>query len=172
MWRPIVTGLFAGDGQACDLLGGLSTATVHAAKDPWHREMVGYVGGKCSPTHPEYLWVRRGNRLALNLVDAPDARYFSTAIFVKALAFIDEYREAEKTVLVHCNQGQSRAPSIALLYLSTRVKRWSAYQEGREWFTQYLYRAYKPGRGIAAHLEQYWSFYHDRPQREKEEGLP
>lgn len=40
---------------------------LHAAKEPWHREFVGYSGRGAPKDSPEYLWALRGNRLALNL---------------------------------------------------------------------------------------------------------
>jgi hypothetical protein len=48
---------------------------VHACKEPYHRRALGYSGRAAPKTHPEYLIARRGDRLILNLVDAPDPAY-------------------------------------------------------------------------------------------------
>ncbi len=48
---------------------------VHACKEPYHRQALGYTGRAVSNTHPEYLIARRGNRLILNMVDADDPSY-------------------------------------------------------------------------------------------------
>lgn len=133
-------------------------ATVHAARDPWHRELVGYTG-RCSPTHPEYLWAQREMRLALNLVDASEARYFQPAIFQTALSFIDERLAEGYRILVHCNRGESRAPSLILLYHSTRFVHFPSFRDAARWLTL-QYPQYQPGRGIQDHLETYWHTYH------------
>jgi len=43
---------------------------VHACKDPYHRQALGYTGRAAPKEHPEYLIARRDNQLILNLVDA------------------------------------------------------------------------------------------------------
>ncbi|MBA2116847.1 hypothetical protein HOV93_40400 [Planctomycetes bacterium FF15] len=47
---------------------------VHACKDPYHRQALGYSGRDAPKSHPEYLIARREHRLILNLVDAPAPR--------------------------------------------------------------------------------------------------
>lgn len=90
---------------------------VHACKEPYHRQMLGYKGRSAPMDHPEYLFGRRGNRLILNLIDAEDPKYIPKEIINTALEFIDEALYSRHKCLVHCNQGESRAPSIGLLYL-------------------------------------------------------
>ena len=53
---------------------------VHACKEPYHRQELGYTSQGAPKNHPEYLIARRGNRLILNLVDAPDPRYIPKEI--------------------------------------------------------------------------------------------
>lgn len=52
--------------------GNAEWAIVHACKEPYHRQAVGYSGRACSKLHPEYLFAERGNRIMLNLVDVED----------------------------------------------------------------------------------------------------
>lgn len=40
-----------------------------------------------------------------------------------AVTFFDAYLNAGQKVLIHCNQGASRSPSIAMLYLATHTNR-------------------------------------------------
>ena len=49
---------------------------VHACKEPYHRKFVGYTGRACDKNHPEYLVANRGCEMAVNLVDAKEAKYF------------------------------------------------------------------------------------------------
>lgn len=42
---------------------------IHACKEPYHRQALGYTGRAAANTHPEYLIAERENRLILNLVD-------------------------------------------------------------------------------------------------------
>ena len=90
---------------------------VHAAKEPYHREAVGYRGTSPPPSHPEYLFAKREHRLMLNLIDAPVEVDIPKAIFDAALAFIYEGLASGDQLLIHCNHGVSRSASIGLLFL-------------------------------------------------------
>jgi len=134
-------------------------AVVHAAKEPFHREFVGYKTPGAPKDHPEYLYAERGNRLALNMVDAPTANYFSRELFDKALEYIDNKLKEGYKVLVHCNQGESRAPSVCLLYM---VKR--GVLKGLSWVDclqdfLVVYPYYKPGEGILEFLQANFDYY-------------
>lgn len=87
-------------------------ATVHACKEPYHRQALGYSGRGAPKTHPEYLIARRGNRLILNMVDTDNPLFFDKGMIGQALDFIAQKRSNELNVLVHCNQGKSRGPSL------------------------------------------------------------
>jgi len=88
---------------------------VRACKEPYHRQALGYSGRAAPSSHPEYLVARRGDRLVLNFVDAPDPRYVPRKLVDAALEFVHECLAEGSRVLVHCNQGESRAPTLALL---------------------------------------------------------
>ena len=106
---------------------------VHACKEPYHRQALGYSGRGAPKTHPEYLIAARPGRLILNLVDVDNVSYISPEIIDAAVAAIHENIGVAK-VLVHCNQGLSRSPSIALLYLanmSIAIVQWIIYRQFR-----------------------------------------
>ena len=133
---------------------------VHACKDPYHRHLLGYKGRGAPKEHPEYFFARRATRLYLNLVDVANPDYVAKQIIDAAIAFIDEaFREGGR-VLVHCNRGESRSPSIGLLYLATRtvVLPKAAFSEAEAHFRQ-LYPRYSPSAGMRGFLAQYWSEY-------------
>lgn len=157
--REVYKNLFCGNQwdwlTVCDRSTGQPVqgwAVVHAAKEPFHRQIVGYTTRGAPKDHPEYLWAVRGNRLALNMVDAPSPEFFDPAMIDKALEFIESKLSDGYKVLVHCNQGESRAPSICLLYLVKQGVIHGANLD--ECITEFkkIYPLYNPGSGLRAFL--------------------
>ena len=135
---------------------------VSASKFPWHRDALGYTGRAVANTHPEYLIAARDRRLILNLVDAPDPAYVREEIVTTALEMIDASLSGGLKVLIHCNQGQSRAPTLALLWL-----RWGAasvvsyylrkmsYDDAAEAFRG-IYPSFAPAGGMEGYARAHW----------------
>jgi len=131
---------------------------IHACKEPYHRQALGYSGRAVANTHPEYLIAERDNRLILNLVDAADPKYIAKEIIDKAVAAIDENINSRK-VLLHCNQGMSRSATIGLLYLHhIGIISTSFFKEAETEFKN-LYPLYMPGNGMRVFAEQNWDYY-------------
>jgi hypothetical protein len=130
---------------------------IHACKEPYHREALGYTGRAASKDHPEYLIARRGNRLILNLVDVENPAYIADEIMDAAVDEIHRALGAGQKVLVHCNQGQSRSPTIAMLYLGmrTEVLPRSSFEAARAAFTA-LYPLFSPAGGTLGFLQRRW----------------
>jgi hypothetical protein len=135
---------------------------VHACKEPYHRQALGYTGRAASKDHPEYLIARRPGRLILNLVDAPDVNYIPAQIIDAALDDIHQNIASSK-VLVHCNQGMSRSPAIAFLYLLkfADVFRRQDHDEDLRDFLK-IYPSYAPARGVADYVRLNWAKYASR----------
>lgn len=133
---------------------------VHACKEPYHRQTLGYSGRAAPKTHPEYLIARRESRLMLNLVDAPDPAYIPKQIIDAALDFIHQSLVNGANVLVHCNEGYSRAPSIALLYLLSRTD-WLPHESADAAMTAFraLYPPYMPAAGVAGFIRSHFAQY-------------
>lgn len=132
-------------------------AVVHACKEPYHRAALGYSGRGAPKEHPEYLFAFRQNRLCLNLVDVPIVDYVNTAVIDAGLGFIAKSLAEGQKVLVHCNQGQSRAPSLALLHLSYHDPRFYGLDlETACTLFRDMYPNYDPADGIAGYLEANW----------------
>lgn len=140
---------------------------VHACKEPYHRIALGYSGRAASKDHPEYLMARRKGRIILNLVDVDNVNYIGTEIIDAALDAIHANIGVAK-VLVHCNLGQSRSPTIAFLYLTKHTDRFAGLGMGQAIaaFKQ-AYPTYNPARGIADYVRLNW----DRYQREGLRGF-
>ncbi len=135
-------------------------AVVHACKEPYHRQALGYRGRRAPEKHHERLVARRGYRLILNMVDARDPELFPKEMIDAALDFIDQALYKGLKVLVHCDRGDSRAPSIALLYMAARLDELPAESlEAAEEKFRTLYPGYNPQPGIREHLRQNWNRY-------------
>jgi predicted protein tyrosine phosphatase len=158
----VYSGLFVG--SELDYEGTVSHqdgwAVVQACKEPYHRQALGYVERAAPKMHPEYLVAHRGMRLILNMVDVNNPAFFDKGMITQALDFIDQQHSDKLNVLVHCNQGESRGPSIALVYMATRLRVLpSESLEAAEEAFRKLYPPYNPKMGIRGHLRQYWQQY-------------
>ena len=133
---------------------------VHACKEPYHRQALGYTGRAVRKTHPEYLIARRGSRLMLNIVDAADPAYIPKELIDAALEFIQISLCDGANVLVHCNEGCSRAPSIGLLYLlayTDQIRRDSV--DATVDAFRALYPPYAPATGVAGFIRLHFGHY-------------
>jgi predicted protein tyrosine phosphatase len=134
-------------------------AIIHAAKEPWHRELLGYTGRGCPKDNPEYLWAEREDRLYLNMVDAPRSLFFDKSMIDKSLYFIEQKLNEGKKVFVHCNEGFSRSPSIALLYLIKHgFVNGTTFEDCEAEFLR-VYPEYCPGTGIREFCKEHFKEY-------------
>lgn len=132
-----------------------SRAYVHACKSPCHQRAVGY-RGSLSPAHPSYLVHRRGEHLYLNLIDPPGP-LFKLESFSAFRGFAAEQWNAGRELVIHCNLGESRAPSLALLFMAKdlRVLPAETFESARSAFLPH-YPQYRPGLGITKFLSTRW----------------
>ena len=132
---------------------------IHACKEPYHRQALGYTGRAAAKTHPEYLIAWRNDRLILNLVDVDDPSYISPEIVDAALDAVRDNIQHSK-ILLHCNQGQSRSPSIALLYLlkHTDILGQKDMAAAIAAFRA-IYPPFAPARGMAEYIRLNWHRY-------------
>lgn len=149
-------GLFIAGDHACRPGTG-ELAVLHACKDPCHRRVVGYQERSLSASHPNYLQWGTDVDLYLNLVDPPTP-LFKIESFVIALQFLRRNTQSGRKTLVHCNQGESRAPSIALLHLAKNLKLIASetYASAASAFCE-LNPRYRPGLGIKTFLSSRWA---------------
>lgn len=130
-----------------------------AAKNPWHKEYVGYEGKSCAKDHPEYLLARRGHRLILNLVDASKSIFFDKGLINEGLKFIEDELSKGKKVGIFCNEGRSRSASLALLYLVKHGLIEGDTLEDVEAEFLKLYPEYNPGAGMRGFVKENWNSY-------------
>lgn len=135
--------------------GNDEMAVVHACKSPCHQRVVGY-RGSLPNTHPNYLVKEDEFNLYLNIIDPP-VPLFMPETFTAFLKFARNHFEEDRSILIHCNQGESRAPSLALMFLAKHVKSISdeSYEAAKNEFVS-VFPGYQPGRGIQTYLKNEW----------------
>ena len=143
----IYPNLFIGD--ATDVDGGYDYI-IHAAKEPWHRKRLGYKGRSAPIGKPGYLYLCDAHEMFCNLVDPQDVKYIPDILINEILKEIDYHLSIGETVLVHCNKGESRAPSIGLMYI---------WECGFPPYTpeqfKKIYPAYNPSEGMKQYVSKF-----------------
>ena len=146
--------LFVGSQDDCRI-GDDDWAIVHACKSPCHQRAVGY-RGSLPRSHPNYLVLEETNDLYMNIIDPPGP-LFMILLLTSFLAFAQRHWEQGRKILIHCNQGESRAPSLALLFLAkcrNEISSESFYSAKQEF--QRIYPYYQPGQSIQIYLRGKW----------------
>lgn len=126
-------------------------AVVHACKTS-HQQRLNYTGS--IKGSPYYIIFPDGDHLYINWVDEPRGILFQVPTFIEALDFIDE-RIGDKNVFIHCDLGESRGPTLGMVYLAKRTDFLDddfskAFME----FSKH-YPGYNPS-GIARFVERNW----------------
>lgn len=152
--RKVHERLFVGTESDC-FHQGEGWAMVHACKSPCHQRAVGY-RGSLSRSHPNYLVLEEVSNLYLNMIDPPGP-LFMPPLFSEFLRFASAQWNGGKHVLIHCNQGESRAPSLALLFLAKvpGVLPAESFDVAKQAYLR-VDPAYFPGQGIQTYLRQHW----------------
>lgn len=151
----IVQNLFIGDDNDCFSYSN-THAVIHACKT-CHQRAIGYRESLPS-NHPHYLIYEDGNHLYLNMVDMERELLpvYTHPIMKAAFTFLDNYIEKKK-ILIHCNQGNSRSPSIGLLYLSRKsIISNDLYINAKNNFLN-IYSIFNPGKGIELYMNNNWN---------------
>ena len=141
--------LFVGDADGIDEAAKQGMFIIHAAKEPWHRKRLGYTGRAAPKDDLRYLWDVDDYEMWCNLVDAQDAKYVPNELVAGIITKIHRELYFERSVFIHCNKGESRAPTMALCYLLKCVPGYTVEEFKK------AYPAYNPGPGMAAYLQQF-----------------
>lgn len=160
----VAPSLHVGPGDSYDLVKNNNAwFAISAAKEPWHREALGYTGRGAPKEHPEYLAAYRPRHMIMNLVDPNDAKWIPKELVDAAVDEIAGRLDDGFEVLVHCNKGESRAPTIALLYLLTQGhEAFLSCENGDEiidTFRQEFYEDYAPSEGFTQFVQNNWRSY-------------
>lgn len=131
---------------------------IHACKEPYHRRALGYTGRSAPKDSPFYLFLYIKNHLILNMVDCADPSFFSDNMINEAANFCISGLKNGKKVLIHCNQGESRAPSLAIVVLKKMNVINSCFEDAIKEFKE-IYPNYKPSDGIYKYLLSKWNSF-------------
>jgi Dual specificity phosphatase, catalytic domain len=153
-------GLFVGNGQDIYKFAG---SLLHCARDPWYTNAIQRV--RHPEKFPDYGIVISGteqmlglvarlsyNEMALNMVDAASPMYFCDEMVDAGLNFITDRMAEGDPVLVHCQLGISRSPSVAMLWLYEHGFLDDDFDVAVIQFKR-LYPDWTPGHGIWTYLK-------------------
>ncbi len=137
-------------------------AVVHAAKHSCYLRAVG--GTVPAKDHPQYLGVEAGAELWLNLIDPPKP-LFQRRSFEWFLSFARRWHGSGRRLFIHCNRGESRAPSLALLFMAkvTGELPDTSYDDAYDAF-EGMCPGYKPGAGIETFMRENWHDIGEKPK--------
>ncbi|MDD5354932.1 MAG: dual specificity protein phosphatase [Candidatus Omnitrophica bacterium] len=126
----IFPNLFIGDENDCVQDAVDKFSIVHACKDPCYEKFItdnNMEKPQVDKSGYLYLPIEVKEDLYLNIIDRPNPRFY-TPLFDVALDFIYKKIKENKRVLVHCNKGLSRSPTLAIAYVckfrGVDIKRW------------------------------------------------
>lgn len=123
---------------------------VHCAKYPYWNDLPKTgeeIGANIAHRHQE---------LFLNMVDSDESHYFSMPLFEYAFLFIDSELGKGRKVLVHCNKGVSRSPSVVMAYMARKGELTTeTHLKCKKEFLK-KYRYYAPSSGVAFFMLLNW----------------
>jgi hypothetical protein len=120
-----------------------------------HQSVVGWQGRGCDKRSPYYLFKETSDAIYLNMIDGDDPKYVNNDMINPALDFIHKNLEAGDKVFVYCSLGESRSPSIALMYMlqyGLIDKDPDVLME----FRRKYYPKYQPKNGNAFYIKRRW----------------
>ena len=93
------------------------------------------------------------NYLGSDLLNKIEADIIASTLTGSYLSLVSDY---VKPMLIHCNQGLSRSPSIGMVYLARKNKITpTSYLDAKSEFIS-VYPDFLPGRGIELYLKNNW----------------
>lgn len=120
-----------------------------------HSQTLGYKT-HAAPKGKHYLSVQTDNKLALNMIDGEDPNYFPAEMIHTGLDFIQHQLGEGMDVLVACNKGESRGPTLVLMYLRRNGEMPYSFFRSEQIFKT-LCPAYNPGIGMRQAARSMWA---------------
>lgn len=108
-----------------------------------------------APEGENQYWVERIRLMSLNLLDLDDPDFVPVEAVQKGLDFIKDHVNDHK-VLVACNSGISRGPTMGLMWLKTIGRMPYAFARAEMHYSA-IYPKYSPGTGIRQFARMHWA---------------
>lgn len=159
MIKKVYDRLFVGDDDGVPEAKRRGMSRLCACKDgpDGHRALLGYTT-LGAPQNSEYLFAQRGHVAAMNIIDNGDEDMIDPKMVEDGLNFAKSEYDAGRTLFIHCNHGQERGPSMALMFM--RAMGWLKAPTiigAKRWFKS-LYPDYNGKReGIEKVMEDLWN---------------
>lgn len=138
---------------------GIEISTLLCAKYPYHKQIVGYEKN-CPKNHFEYLYAFRSKDhiMALNMVDAKEPKYFSDEMILAGIDFIQGELAQGRNVVVVCNKGESRSPTMCLMYMMAHGD-FDKSMSHTDVFLEFskLAKDWNPNNGILQYCVEFWN---------------
>jgi rhodanese-related sulfurtransferase len=152
--REVFKNLYIGGDDSVSEARKRGMNIIHSCKDGphSHRSVLKYES-MGAPKGPEYLVVKRPGNIYLNLIDADDPSFIPDEIVNTALTAVKDSLSKDKPILIHCNHGLSRSPTIAFLYLYSAGKLPQEYHKALRSFRQ-IYPQYDPSPGLELYAKR------------------
>lgn len=98
-------------------------AVIHASQI-YHYSLLGWVYGKPDKESPNYLFLRKDFEVSVNWVDGRRELYEPGGVemWTKLMDFIDEAQASNRKIFIHCDKGESRSPTLGMVYLAKRLQ--------------------------------------------------
>lgn len=160
MRKRVIDNLYVGTLEDCKAIEGNDAwSVVHACKHPCH---AGRCGDRPNPSAPNYLSLREGHHLYLNMID-PDVPMFRREMFDAFLEFMRDEWATGRRILIHCNRGESRAPTLALLFLAKCLYRITpvSFDDAADEFEVMTGERLRPGKGLDEWMRSHWHEFKD-----------
>lgn len=154
--EQIIDGLYLGSDKDVAAAKERGYARLCACKDgeDSHRSMLGY-DTMSAPKGEDYYFARKGNVMALNLIDVDDPLMIPDKVIDEGLDFIREMQVKGRKLLVHCNAGHSRSATLVFMYLRTNGELSDSFVRSEKVFRT-LYPSYDPSVGMNSHARVRW----------------
>ena len=120
-----------------------------------HQSQVGWSGRGCNKDNPYYFFKEESDAIYLNMIDGDDPKYVSDEMINAALNFMKKHLDNNETIFIYCSLGESRSPSIALMYMLEYSLIESTNEVFRD-FREKYYANYQPKRGNVEYIVKRW----------------
>lgn len=163
----IINNLYVGPVSTVPFAKECNFSVLGCCKYPLHQQNARLSGAskdgylKIGKSEKEYYFAERDHALYCNLIDAGSMEYIPDVIIERSLKFIADEIADGRNVLVVCNNGVSRSPSIALMYL-IRYGYFNGYFGRIYTFDDVLkvfrkiYPLYSPNKGMFDYTKQFF----------------